>query len=184
MKEKILNDYLLKQQKIDIEKVMDDFYSYVYIIARNSVSTCITEEDIEEIVSDVFVGIWKNSSQLLPTTPVKPYLAGITRNVVRNKYRKSEKNFSISDYEESLTDNNNLEEYVEESEQNKVIREPLKTLKEEEYKIFMMFYYEAKPIKDIAKILELSVSKVKVVLHRVRKIIKLNLENGGYGYGK
>lgn len=34
MKEKILNDYLLKQQKIDIEKVMDDFYSYVYIIAR------------------------------------------------------------------------------------------------------------------------------------------------------
>lgn len=25
MKEKILNDYLLKQQKIDIEKVMDDF---------------------------------------------------------------------------------------------------------------------------------------------------------------
>lgn len=66
MKEKILNDYLLKQQKIDIEKVMDDFYSYVYIIARNSVSTCITEEDIEEIVSDVFVGIWKNSSQLLP----------------------------------------------------------------------------------------------------------------------
>lgn len=154
MKEKILNDYLLKQQKIDIEKVMDDFYSYVYIIARNSVSTCITEEDIEEIVSDVFVGIWKNSSQLLPTTPVKPYLAGITRNVVRNKYRKSE------------------------------IRETLKTLKEEEYKIFMMFYYEAKPIKDIAKILELSVSKVKVVLHRVRKIIKLNLENGGYGYGK
>ena len=50
MKEKILNDYLLKQQKIDIEKVMDDFYSYVYIIARNSVSTCITEEDIEEIL--------------------------------------------------------------------------------------------------------------------------------------
>ena len=49
MKEKILNDYLLKQQKIDIEKVMDDFYSYVYIIARNSVSTCITEEDIEEM---------------------------------------------------------------------------------------------------------------------------------------
>lgn len=48
----------------------------------------------------------------------------------------------------------------------------------------MMFYYEAKPIKDIAKILELSVSKVKVVLHRVRKIIKLNLENGGHGYGK
>lgn len=47
MKEKILNDYLLKQQKIDIEKVMDDFYSYVYIIARNSVSTCITEEDID-----------------------------------------------------------------------------------------------------------------------------------------
>lgn len=32
MKEKILNDYLLKQQKIDIEKVMDDFYSYCTLL--------------------------------------------------------------------------------------------------------------------------------------------------------
>ena len=47
-----------------------------------------------------------------------------------------------------------------------------------------MFYYNEKSIKEIAKLLEFSQSKVKVVLHRVRKIIRKNLENGGYGYGK
>lgn len=29
MKEKILNDYLLKQQKIDIEKVMDEWMIFI-----------------------------------------------------------------------------------------------------------------------------------------------------------
>lgn len=45
-----------------------------------------------------------------------------------------------------------------------------------------MFYSEAKTIKEIAEKLKFSTSKVKVILHRVRKKIKRNLEDGGYGY--
>ena len=47
-----------------------------------------------------------------------------------------------------------------------------------------MFYYEAKAIREIATILNLSISNVKTILHRVRKIIKIKLEDGGYGYGR
>ena len=53
-----------------------------------------------------------------------------------------------------------------------------------EYQVFIMFYSEGKTVKEIAKILNFSESKVKVVLHRVRKKIKTNLEDGGYSYGK
>lgn len=183
MKEKILNDYLVNK-RIDIDKLIDDFYGYVYIIVKNGVSIFITEEDIEEIISDVFVAIWKNSSKLSKETLVKPYLSGIAKNTIKNKYRSTELNFSISDYEEKLAYNSNLEEIAEENEKNKVITETLKTLKKDEYDIFIMFYYNEKSIKEIAKLLEFSQSKVKVVLHRVRKIIRKNLENGGYGYGK
>ena len=63
-----------------------------------------------------------------------------------------------------------------------IIKNTLKTLKIEEYEIFIMFYCEAKPIKEIAEKLKFSTSKVKVILHRVRKKIKRNLEDGGYGY--
>ena len=183
MKNEILKDYL-KNGKVDIDKIIDDFYGYVYIIVKNGVSIAMTDEDIEEIISDVFVAIWKNSINLLKTTEIKPYLIGIAKNVIRNKYRNTELNFSISDYEENLIDTCNIEKITEENEQNKVILDTLKTVKPKEYEIFIMFYYESKSVKEIAKVLNLSTSNVKTILHRVRKVIKRNLEDGGYSYGK
>lgn len=183
MKKEILNEYLINEQ-IDIDKIIDDFYGYVYIIVKNGISISITDEDVEEIISDVFVAIWKNSTKLLKTTKIKPYLTGIAKNVIRNKYRNTELNFSISDYEENIIDTCNIEEVAEEKEQDRIIQNTLQQLKDKEYKIFIMFYYESKTIKEIAKVLNLSNSNVKIILHRVRKMIKRNLEDGGYGYGK
>ncbi len=183
MKNEILNNYLINGI-LDIDRILDDFYNYVYIIVKNGVSVSITDEDIEEIISDVFVAIWKNSINLLKTTEIKPYLIGIAKNVIRNKYRNTELNFSISDYEENLIDTCNIEKITEENEQNKVILDTLKTVKPKEYEIFIMFYYESKSVKEIAKVLNLSTSNVKTILHRVRKVIKRNLEDGGYSYGK
>lgn len=183
MKKEILKDYLVNG-KLNIDKILDNFYGYVYIIVKNGVSTYITDEDIEEIISDVFVAIWKNSDKLPNTIDIKAYLTGIAKNVIRNKYRKTKLNFSISDYEEKLIDSISIENNAEESEQNAIIKNTLKTLKEEEYNIFIMFYYGGKTIKEIAEKLKCSNGKVKVTLHRMRKIIKKNLEDGGYGYGK
>lgn len=183
MKTEILNDYLING-KVDIDKIIDDFYSYIYIIVKNGVSISITDEDVEEIISDVFVAIWKNSKNLSKDIKIKYYLAGVAKNVIRNKYRKTELNFSISDYEEKLVDNYDIEKIIETNEQDRVIKETLKTIKPEEYKIFIMFYYEAKSIKEIANALNFSTGNVKIILHRVRKIIKRNLKDGGYSYGK
>ncbi len=183
MKKEILKDYLLNG-KVDIDKLLDNFYGYVYIIVKNGVSIYLTDEDIEEIVSDVFIAIWKNSKMLSNTIDIKAYLSGTAKNIIKNKYRKNELNFSISEYEEKIIDNSNLEKQAEENEQNIIIKNTLKTLKNEEYKAFIMFYYEAKTTKEIAEDLNCTVGKIKVILHRVRKIIRRNLEDGGYGYGK
>lgn len=183
MKKEILKDYLLND-KVDIDKLLDNFYGYVYIIVKNGVSICLTDEDIEEIVSDVFIALWKNSKMLSNTIDIKAYLSGIAKNIIKNKYRKNEINFSISEYEEKIIDNSNLEKQAEENEQNIIIKNTLKNLKNQEYKAFIMFYYEAKTTKEIAKDLNCTVGKVKVILHRVRKKIRKNLEDGGYGYGK
>ena len=57
MKSEELKDYLVKG-KLDIDKLIDDFYGYVYMIVKNGISVFITNEDMEEIISDVFVAIW------------------------------------------------------------------------------------------------------------------------------
>ena len=194
MKNEILKDYLVNKT-IDIDKIIDDFYGYVYMITKNGASIYITDEDIEEIISDVFVALWKNGRKLSEGTELKPYIAGITKNIIKNKYRKSELKFDLSEYENRLISNNDLEKITEENDQNDIIKSTLKELKSQEYQVFIMFYSEGKTVKEIAKILNFSESKVKVVLHRVRKKIKTNLdeltncyivhdEDGGYSYGK
>ena len=183
LKNEILKDYLVNKT-IDIDKIIDDFYGYVYMITKNGASIYITDEDIEEIISDVFVALWKNGRKLSEGTELKPYIAGITKNIIKNKYRKSELKFDLSEYENRLISNNDLEKITEENDQNDIIKSTLKELKSQEYQVFIMFYSEGKTVKEIAKILNFSESKVKVVLHRVRKKIKTNLEDGGYSYGK
>lgn len=182
-KKEIIKDYMINK-RIDIDKVIDEFYGYVYIIVKNSKSISVSDEDMEEIISDVFLALWKNSSYLNEEMLVKPYLAGTAKNIIKNKYRTIRMDDSISNYEEKMMDITNVENLAEEQEQNDIIKETLKNMKEEEYTIFIMFYYEAKKIKEIADKLKISESKVKIVLHRVRKEIKRNLRNGGYGYGK
>ncbi len=183
MKNIVLEEYLIEKE-LDIDKMIDDYYEYVYKIVKNSVNISITNEDIEEIISDVFFAMWKNSKRLEKTIEIKPYLAGIAKNIVKNRYRNVDLNFSISDYEETIIDNYCIEEIAEQKDKDKIIQNTLEQLRTEEYKIFIMFYYESKAIKEIATILNLSISNVKTILHRVRKIIKIKLEDGGYGYGR
>jgi len=183
LKKERLKEYLING-RVNIDQMLEDFYSYLYLIVRNSVSVAITEEDIEEILSDVFVAMWKNSERLPDTTLVKPYLAGIAKNRIKNQYRKTELNNSLEDYEEYLADTTSLEKMTEEREQEQVIQTALKEMKPEEQQIFSLFYYSAKSVREIAQSLEISTSKVKTTLHRMRKKLKRNLEDGGYGYGR
>ena len=183
MKKEILKDYLLND-KVDIDKLLDDFYGYVYIIVKNGVSIYLTDEDIEEITSDVFIAVWNNSKEISNTIDIKAYLSGTAKNIIKNKYRKNEINFSISEYEEKMIDNSNLEKQAEENEQSIIIKNTLKTLKKEEYTVFIMFYYENRTTKEIAEHLNCTDGKVKVIIHKIKKKIKRNLEDGGYGYGK
>ena len=57
-KEKLIKQYIEKDS-LNIEKVMEDYTNYLYIIVKNK-NFKLTEEDIEEIVSDVFLAVWKN----------------------------------------------------------------------------------------------------------------------------
>ena len=43
MKKEMLKDYL-ENGKLNIDKMLDDFYGYVYIIVKNGVSSHITDE--------------------------------------------------------------------------------------------------------------------------------------------
>ena len=140
-------------------------------------------EDIEEIASDVFLAIWQNREKLDVTKEIKPYIAGITKNLILKKKRTiTNQNLNIEILEKSIQDNIDVYNKTEEHEKTTIIMEELKKMKEEDRKIFTSYYYYSKKIKDISRELSISEIKVKSRLSRIRKKLKKELEKRGYGY--
>lgn len=170
---------------LNIELVIEIYNSYIYTILKNCLSS---QEDIEEILSDVFMILWKNYPQINNNIKIKPYLVGITKNLIRKKYRnlKIEKleSENIEDYENIVSNYIDIENLMETNEKSKIISNTLDSMKEQEKKIFIMFYYKSQKIKEIAKQMNISQGKIKTVLHRTRKVIKKKLKERGYDYGK
>ena len=105
------------------------------------------------------------------------YLAGITRNLIKEKYRKLKIVYDIDDFENVSLNNINM--YENDRELIFDIEQKIKGLKDIDIEIVNLFYYSAISIKDIAKRLNISELNVKTRLHRIRKKIKNELNHGG-----
>lgn len=169
---------------LNIEKVIETYNHYIYSIIEHSISN---QEDIEELLSDVFLSLWKNYSRLDKNTNIRAYLIGITKNLIKKKYRNYNLKLetkNIEDYENKINSYIDIQELIEQNEKSKIIDNLINQLKKEEQQIFIMFYYQSKKVKEIAKKLEVSETKVKVTLYRLRKLAKKKIKEGGYNYGK
>ena len=47
-------------QKLDLEKIIAEYSGYVYSIIKNMTNEYLSNEDVEEIMSDTFFILWKN----------------------------------------------------------------------------------------------------------------------------
>ena len=165
---------------LKIEDIMNDYTNYIYTIIRNSYVN-LPDEDVEEIVLDVFLTLWNNQGKLDINKKLSSYIVGITRNLIKKKYRNLIKNDNIEDYENQLVDLTNIELIFSENEKQKVILEELEKRKKDDKEIFIQYYYEERNIKEISKIFNISESKVKSKLFRIRKKLKKVLNGRGYG---
>lgn len=176
-KEKIIEEYIVKNN-LDMEKVVDDYYNYISTIIKNSYN--FKAEDEDEMISDVFLIIWKNREKLRLKEKFSPYIAGITKKVIYRKHKEINSSMGISQYEENMVDDFNIDSIIEQREINNCIANNLKEIGETEYLIFTKFYYEGKKVRQIAKEINMSASNVKIKLHRTRNKIKEILKVGGF----
>lgn len=175
--ENLIRNYML-DNKLNMQKLVDDYYNYISSIIKNFQTISI--EDEEEIISDVFLIVWKNQKNLNQSLNFSPYIAGITKKVIYKKLKKKPSSLEIEDYDSVLVDKFNIEQIIEEHEMNNCIMRNLKAIGDENYLIFTKFYYEDKKIKDIARELGISTSTAKTKLHRTRQKVKEILKVGGF----
>lgn len=172
---KQINNYITNNG-IDLDRIVDDFTPYVKTIINNMANEKLSYEDKEEILSDTFFILWKN--RLNNIDYLDSYIAGITRNLVKEKFRKRKITYDISDYE-NIIGFDDIDLFTEKRNKIEIVNKSLKNLNELDLKIVSMFYYSSKSTKDIAKELNLSEINVRSKLFRIRKKIKKELHMGG-----
>ena len=181
MKDKIT--YYIKDDEVEIEKMIKDYKNYISTIIDNNSRKLISEDDKEEIISDVFLTIWHNKYKIDSNKKLSHYIAGITKNMVNNRLKKMQKQIEILDIDkQELSVLENIEILIEQKDILKAIEEELNNLKELDYKIFTKFYYSGKTTKEIANELHLKNNNVKVRLYRIRKNVKKGLEKKNIKY--
>lgn len=177
MKQENKIENYIKQNNLEMSKVVDDYYHYISTIIKNTYS--LSAEDQEEIISDVFFIIWKNRSKLDRNAKFSPYIAGITKKVIYKKYSEQKGKIVLTQQEE-IVDIYDINYIIEQQEIHQLINDHIQDIGYENYEIFIKFYYEDKKVKQIAQDMNLSISNVKTKLHRTRRKIREILEIGGF----
>ena len=91
-----IKDYMI-DDRIDLEKIVNEYSLYVRKIIDNSSGESLSNEDKEEIITDTFFVLWKNQDKVFSS--LSSYIAGITRNLIKEKVRKRQITYDISEFE-------------------------------------------------------------------------------------
>lgn len=177
-KKKIREYY--KNNELDLEVIIYEYSGYIYKIIENMAIQYLSKEDIEEIISDTFVVLWKNRDKLDKTKDLSPYIAGITKNLVREKTRVINIHNDISDYENIIQDFFKIDMLCEQREKIAIIDKAVKNMKKIDIEIFELYYYSSMKYNEISNILNISEFTIKSKLFRIRKKIRKELLKGGY----
>ena len=166
--------YLIQQIKTGsqkaLETVIDRYGSYVKAIAANIIKPPMTDADVEEVVSDVFLSLWSH-----PGDPdrgsLKGYLAAITRNKARDRLRR----FHI----EVPLESDCLEVPVEDScrqielaQLKEAVKQAVDRLEEPDRTILLRYYYFYQKTDAIARDMGMNPATVRTKLARSRQKLK------------
>lgn len=171
----------MKEDKHYIERVLNgDVNAYSYLVEKHkslvytiALRMLKNSEDAEELAQDTFVKAYSSLTEFKFESKFSTWLYRITYNSAISKLRK--KQIEIADIDDgvisdqSVVSSYNAVSKLKQNEQKKYINLAIEQLKEEDAFLITMYYLNESTIDEISGITELSISNVKVKLHRARK---------------
>ena len=169
--DKKLAERMKKGNEKAFEEIIYRFTPLVSNIIRNISSGYLSNEDIEEVTTDVFVTLWKNSEKL-DVNMLKPYIICIAKSRVKDRLRRENK-FGIVDIDSvDIADDGDIFEKYENESLVSDLKEEISKLKEPDKEILIRYYYYYQPVKEISEIMGINIETVKSKLQRMTKLWK------------
>ena len=149
-----------------VQELFEKYQDNLYIIAFN---VCKNAEDAKDVVQDTFIQYYSAKKEFDNEQHIRAWLIRVAINKAKNVngtfWRKNK--ISLEDYMESL---------VFETPESEELFETVMHLPEKYRIVIHLFYYEEYSVHEIADILKLSESNVKVRLSRGRSLLKEKLQ--------
>jgi len=183
MEDKQIIELYNERSEAAISETAEKYGKYCYTIAYHILDN---EQDSEECVNDTYLKTWETIPPQYPNK-LSAFLGKITRNLALNRYRyyirekrgKNQVVFALGELQECIPDSNKVEQTIEKKYLIEVLNRFLYDLPVEKRMIFLRRYWYLSSIQEIAKDYEMSESKVKMTLLRVRNKLKQVLEKEG-----
>ena len=179
-------EQLLQLIKVDaaqgIEIAIEQYGGAVKSICK-SILAGYPIQDIEEAVSDAFVGLWKSRDKVVIKNGkgLKIYLYGITRKTALDKKRILAKQRPTEDIDvvPEMASAEDIEKAVVQQSEREMLYGLIDAMKSPDREIFIYRYYEQYSIREIAQKLTISVKSVEGRLARGRERLKKQLLQKG-----
>ena len=127
---------LRNREKNSIDEAIRIYTPYLSTVLYHMAGNSLPKEDIEEIVADVFVVLWKNTGRIdLQKGTLRSYLAAVARNFALKRINRKMDHTSLEDIE--LSDGKN---FMEENFHNNYVWETVMSLGEPDSEIFVRRY--------------------------------------------
>ena len=133
-------------------------------------------QDVDDIIQDVSMAIWKNRARYESNTNFKAWIFALARFRVLSFWRDSQRN------KESALPEDLIDLLASESDENiqldvvkdqvGALRHCLANLRQEDRGLVMQRYWQEVPFASLAKDSSRSVNSLKVTLHRIRKQLR------------
>ena len=149
-----------------VQELFEIYQNNLYAVAFN---VCKNAEDAEDVGQDTFIQYYSLRKEFDNEQHIRAWLIRVAinkaKNINRSFWRKNKR--PLEDYMESLTF---------ETPESEELFETVMALPEKFRIVIHLFYYEDYAIREIADILKISESNVKVRLSRGRSLLKEKLQ--------
>lgn len=180
-RERSLAVKLKKGDTAALKEIIDRYTGYVRTVIRNFSRGTFSEQDIDELCSDVFFSLWQHRESLDAGAGFRAYLSATARNAVKDRF-KSEKPPCEDVSELDIPSGFQVEETARLHEMIRCLDKGLSKLPERESELFVRYYFYGESTPEIARKMNLSESTVRSALSRTRNKLKEYLMKRGFDH--
>lgn len=159
---------VLSGQKEKFAQIIDDHKNLVYSILLRMTDD---HEEANDLAQEVFVKVYRQLKQFKGKSKLSTWIYKITYFHGLSHLRK-QKRWVGEEYYSNAESDDNVEDDIALEEMKGHVAECINRLKPLERTAITLFYLDELSVKDVADIMNISESYVKVTVHRAKKNLK------------